>query len=215
MDAFEDCVGKGRLKKIEPDAELVARELGTAQEELERAQSCWASGRWGDVVTQSYFAMSRCARAAIRSRGYRDTNLYGLCVGLQKLCIEPGELPPAVVKQIREAKDIKDAVYEGHRSSPHDAKRLFQWAHGLAKAVFEQLALPGFDAGALASGLPEPTQKNRQPSSEDDTPEEDRQPANVSNRSSIHATFRSQRRPPQSNRHGRPLREGWQSTFHR
>ena len=33
MDPFEDCLAKGRLKKIEPDAERVARELDTAREE--------------------------------------------------------------------------------------------------------------------------------------------------------------------------------------
>ena len=113
MRAFDDCVAKGRLKAMEPDAERVATELQTALGELERARACFVSGNWDETITQAYFSMYRCARAAINARGYRDTNVYGLGVGLQHLFLEPEELPLAFLKQLREAKDYKDAVYGG------------------------------------------------------------------------------------------------------
>lgn len=155
VDPFEDCLAKGRLKKIEPDAERVAAELATAKEELERARACYIGGNWDEAATQAYFAMYRCARAAINSRGYRDTNLYGLCVGLQRLFVEPEDLPESVVKQIREAKDIKDAVYDGHRASPQGARNLLQWAQTFAKGVFSRISLPGFDPDSIDTGMPE------------------------------------------------------------
>jgi len=155
MNAFERCLAKGRLKKIEPDAERVAAELEKAREELSRARQCYAKGRWDDGVTQAYFAMSRCARAAINSQGYRDTNLYGLLAGLEELFVNPEKLPRAVLKQIRDAKDLKDSVYSGHRASIREARRLLLWAQDLARGVFGILALPGFDADRLETGLPE------------------------------------------------------------
>jgi uncharacterized protein (UPF0332 family) len=161
MAAFEDCLAKGRLKKIEPDIEKVAHELATAKEELERARSSIASGNWNDTAMQSYFAMTRCARAAINARGYRDTNLYGLEVGLKRLFVETGELPDTIGKQIRDAKDVKDAVYNGRRATPDEARRLLGWMQTFAKAVFARLALPGFDAEEVPTNIPEPVDPQR------------------------------------------------------
>ncbi len=161
MNPFDDCVAKGRLKKVEPDIERVARELATAQDELQRARTSFAANRWDETVTQSYFAMSRCARAAINARGYRDTNLYGLCVGLQALFVDKGDLPENTVKQIREAKDLKDLVYAGGRVSPDKARRALAWLLVLAKAIFTQLALPGFDGDAIETTLPAPPDPGR------------------------------------------------------
>ena len=161
MDPFEDCIKKGRLKAMEPNAERVAKELDTAKDELERARACYIGGNWDETATQAYFAMFRCARAAINSRGYRDTNLYALCVALQKLYLDNDELDGGTVKHLREAKDIKDAVYGGHRAPEHSARNLLQWAQSLAKAMFERLSLPGFDASEIDLALPEPPDPGR------------------------------------------------------
>ena len=156
MAAFDDCLTKGRLKKIDPDVELIARELGTAKEELERARLSCASGNWNDTAMQSYFVLTRCARAAVNARGYKDTNLYGLQIALEHLFIEPGELDKAITKQIRDAKDVKDAVYSGRRSSPYESKQMLMWAQKFAKFVFGRLALPGFDGEQVPTNIPEP-----------------------------------------------------------
>lgn len=156
MKAFENCLARGRLKAIEPDAERVGRELEKAREELERARAAFLRKNWDETVTQAYFAMSRCARAAINSRGYRDTNLYGLLIGIEHLFVETDEFPRPVIKQIRDAKDAKDAVYNGHRASAHAARNALQWSLLLAKEVFTRLSLPGFDVEEMSTALPEP-----------------------------------------------------------
>lgn len=155
MDVFQDCLTKGRIKQIEPDVNLAAKELDTAREELQRARAGYAAGRWDEAVTQGYFALHRCARAAIASRGYKDTNLYGLLIALEHLFIEPGLLPPATTKQIRQAKDIKDSVYDSRRATFYEARQVLQWALEMAKAIFTRLALPGFDGASIDTDLPE------------------------------------------------------------
>ncbi len=161
MDPFEDCVAKGRLKPIEPDAERVATELNRALEELERARACYVSGNWDETAMQAYFSMYRCARAAINARGYRDTNLYGLCVGLERLFLEKEDLPAEIVKQLREAKDIKDAVYNGHRATPHHARNLLLWCQRFAKIIFTRIRLPGFEDVVIETELPQPPDPSR------------------------------------------------------
>ncbi|MFH1144137.1 MAG: hypothetical protein V1774_06305 [Candidatus Eisenbacteria bacterium] len=171
MDVFADCLKKGRLKQVEPDIEGAARELETCKGELERARQAYGQGRWEDVITQAYFAMHRCARAAINSRGYRDTNLYGLLAGIDKLFVEPGQLPQGTAKRISEAKDIKDSVYNGGRAGGREAKNMLILALELAKSVFGLLKLPGFDSEAIDTNLPERVDPQRgRPARSEDSP---------------------------------------------
>jgi uncharacterized protein (UPF0332 family) len=167
INIFEDCLKKGRLKKIEPDIERAAKELETAKGEIERGRQAYVHGRWEDVVTQSYFAMHRCARAAINSRGYRDTNLYGLLAGLEHLFVESGQLPKGTGKRISEAKDLKDTVYNGGRASIREARPMLLLAQNLVKATFEMLKLPGFESESIEVGIPErpDPQRSGQPAS--------------------------------------------------
>jgi uncharacterized protein (UPF0332 family) len=160
MDPFQDCINKGRVKQIEPDVNLAAKELETAREELQRARAGFSAGRWDETVTQGYFALHRCARAAIASHGYKDTNLYGLLVALEHLFVTPGLLPPATTRQIRQAKDVKDSVYDNRRATFHEARQVLQWSQDLAKAIFIRLALPGLDGALIDTTLPEAPARN-------------------------------------------------------
>jgi uncharacterized protein (UPF0332 family) len=161
VDPFDQCVARGRLKPAEPDAERIAAELQTALAELERARACFVSGNWDETATQAYFAMYRSARAAIHARGYVDTNLFGLCVGLERLFIVPEGLSLAMVRQLREAKDVKDAVYAGHRATSHQARAMLLWSQSLAKMVISRVRLPGFDPDSIDDSLPEPPDPGR------------------------------------------------------
>lgn len=177
MDVFEDCIKKGRLKQTEPDIESAARELETAKGELERARQAYVQGRWEDVITQSYFAVHRCARAAINSRGYRDTNLYGLLAGIDRLFVEGHQLPEGTSKRISEAKDIKDSVYNGGRAGAREARTLLIFALELGKAVFGLLKLPGFESETIDTTLPErPDPQRSRPVRDEGFPRPDASP---------------------------------------
>lgn len=169
MNAFDDCVKKGRLKTIETDAERVAQELSTAQDEVEQGRAYFEKGNWGGVAVQSYFAMSHCARGALASQGFRDTNFYALCVGIEHLFVESGDLQPDTVKQIRTAKEIKDGVYNRRKVSPVEARRMLAWALEFVHDIFTRLALPGFEAEKIDQNLPEEN-FNRADRDDDDWP---------------------------------------------
>lgn len=165
MDRFEDCLEKGRLKRAEPTAEFVGDSIRRALEELARGRSRYAGGAWDDALLQGFFAAYRAAQAALRARGYRDTNLYGLCIGLQNLFVEPGNLDAGSVDRLREAKDQKDLVYEGGvRATPQEAHDMVLWAATFIRRILEILAIPEFDPAKVEVELPPPRQRKSPPS---------------------------------------------------
>ncbi|MFH1143799.1 MAG: hypothetical protein V1774_04575 [Candidatus Eisenbacteria bacterium] len=173
MDRFADCIAKGRLKKIEPDPEKVAGELRSAVGELERSRARFRGGIWDEATTLAYFALYRASRAALLSKGFMDTNLYGLCTGLEQLLIAPGELPSEVVVQLREGKSIKDSVYSGGRSSRSEAQQMLGWALPVVRRVLTLLSLPDLDPSKVDPELPEPRVRphgDRRPPEEDPSP---------------------------------------------
>jgi uncharacterized protein (UPF0332 family) len=164
LDRFEDCLKKGRLKPAESTPELLGDAIRGALAELDRGRSRHASGAWDDALTQGFFAAYRAAQAALRARGYRDTNMYGLCAGLQHLFVEPGLLSAESVDQLREAKDQKDLVYEdGLRATPQEAHDMVLWAAIFIRRVLEILAIPEFDPGKVEVSLPPPRQRRSPP----------------------------------------------------
>jgi len=161
LDPFQDCLKKGRLREIQPDPQLVDTELRAAQAELDRARTRYASGAWADVILQSYFGVYRAAQAALRARGYRDTNLFALTSALQRLYLDEKQLPDDTVRWLRDAKEIKDLVYEGGRGSQYEAQSMLAWALSFTRAVFGLLARPDFPPQAINPSLP--TVRERRP----------------------------------------------------
>jgi uncharacterized protein (UPF0332 family) len=164
LDRFEDCLKKGRLKPLEATPQLVGDDIRRALAELERGRSRHASGAWDDALTQGFFAAYRSAQAAIHSRGYRDTNMYGLCAGLQHLFVEPGLLTAESIELLREAKDQKDLVYEGGvRAGAQEAHDMIVWAAAFVRRILEILAIPEFDPAKVEVALPPSRQRKSPP----------------------------------------------------
>jgi len=164
LDRFEDCLKKGRLKPTEATAQLVSETIRSALAELERGRSRHAAGAYDDALTQGFFAAYRSAQAALRSRGYRDTNMYGLCAGLQHLFVEPGLLIAESVARLSQAKDMKDLVYEGGvRATVQEAHDMVLWAAAFVRRILEILAIPEFDPGKIEVSLPPPRQRRPPP----------------------------------------------------
>lgn len=103
--------------------------------------------------------MYRACQAALLSRGFTNTNLYGLCVGLDALFAQPDHLPVDIAKRIREAKTAKDAAYEWGHSSAADARRVLGWTVEGVREILKTLAVPGVDWTLVEPDLPEPRQK--------------------------------------------------------
>jgi uncharacterized protein (UPF0332 family) len=155
LDLFEDCLRKGRLKRIDPDSQVLEQEARTTLRELERCRQRLACGAWDDALTQAYFAYYHAAHTLLLAQGYADTNVFGLCAGLMRLLVEPGRLPAEAVTRLREAKDQKDILYEGGlRASADEARDMAIAAVAFVRQVLTMLALPGFPPDGVPTSLP-------------------------------------------------------------
>lgn len=163
MNRFEDCLRKGRLKKVEASAENVTEEMRVALQELERSRVRLSNGAWNESLIQGYFAAYRAARAVLLAQGYRDTNLYGLRAGLDHFLVEPQRLAAEEVQRLNDAKDQKDLVYAGDaRASVDEAREMVLWASRFVRQMAVLLALPGIDAERIETTLPAPRNHNQQ-----------------------------------------------------
>jgi uncharacterized protein (UPF0332 family) len=143
LDAFEACIRNGRLKPFEATTDGLIKEMTTSIDEIKRAFSFYRDGRYEDAVVQAYFSMYRSAKSLLLAGGYRDSNLYSLVAGVEKLYAEPGALDKGLLDLLKEAKDQKDLVHEGARSSKKEARRILEGAGRLMVRACELLAIPG------------------------------------------------------------------------
>ena len=150
MDRFADCLSKGRLKKVEVDPQWIARELRSALLELERAHRGRDKAHWEEAATQGYFSLYRAAHAALLSKGYLDLNIYGLCVGIEHLFVEAGQLPSEIVIHLRDGKDIKDTVYSRQKSTSPEVEQVLEWAVSGVARIVALLAATGIDVPQIA-----------------------------------------------------------------
>ncbi len=151
MDAFEACIRNGRLKPVETPEETLVKEITTALAELDKARSCFRDGRFEETIVQSYFAMYRSSKSLLLSGGYRDTNLYSLVAGVNRLFVTPGAVAPDLIELLKIAKDQKDLVQEGARCGRKDTRVILDAAERLVSRAVELLSLPGIAPPGEAS----------------------------------------------------------------
>ena len=160
MDAFDGCIRNGRLKRAEPDSDKTEKEIQTAISELGRARACYAEGNYEECVVQSYFAMNRLLRVLLVQAGYRDTNLYSLVAGIDRLYVQDGKMESSLLEILKLAKDQKDLVQEGARCGRKETRLILAGADEAMEIVREQLELgeiPELDAPPDEGGRNEET----------------------------------------------------------
>lgn len=141
MDAFDSCLRNGRLKRVDPDPDKIDKEVQTAISELGRARDCFYDGDFEECIVQAYFAMNRTLRVMLLHKGYRDTNLYSLIAGLERLYVDPGEMDHHLLEILKLAKDQKDLVQEGARSGRKETRLILGGAEDAMAHVRELLDL--------------------------------------------------------------------------
>jgi uncharacterized protein (UPF0332 family) len=141
VDAFDSCLRNGRLKRVESDPEKVEKEVRTAISELSRSRGCYADGNYEECVIQSYFAMNRILRVLLQRVGYRDTNLYSLVAGLERLYVQEGRMEKHVLEILKLAKDQKDLVQEGARCGRKETRLILSGAEETMEVAREELEL--------------------------------------------------------------------------
>lgn len=143
MDAFDSCLRNGRLKRVDPDPEKEEKEVLPAIQELKRARESFADGNYEESVVQAYFSMSRIFRVLLLRSGYRDTNLYSLLAGVDRLFVEPGQMERHLLEILKLAKDQKDLVQEGARCGRKETRLILAGAEEAMETAREVLELGG------------------------------------------------------------------------
>ncbi len=146
MDAFDSCLRNGRLKKAEPDPDKIEKEVETAVSELSRARGCFVDGNYEECVVQSYFAMNRNLRVMLLQAGYRDTNLYSLVAGLDRLYVQTARMEAHLLEILKLAKDQKDLVQEGARCGRKETRLILGGAEEAMGLVRDMLGLDDIPA---------------------------------------------------------------------
>jgi uncharacterized protein (UPF0332 family) len=158
VDAFDSCLRNGRLKRVEPDPEKIQKEVQTAVAELSRARGCFVDSNFEECVVQSYFAMNRTLRVMLSQAGFRDTNLYSLVAGLDRLYVQPGRMESNLLEILKLAKDQKDLVQEGARCGRKETRLILAGAEeamDLLRDLLQLDEIPALDAQPLEPEEPE------------------------------------------------------------
>lgn len=110
---FEECLKKGKLKKISGAKKLCEKELRVAGCDLEAAQGGINNKQWKWSTIQAYYSMFHAARALLFSAGYREKSHHCLRVALEVLFVNTGKIPEKFVDAFQTAKTMREnADYE-------------------------------------------------------------------------------------------------------
>jgi len=131
---------------VEPDAERIGKEVQTAVAELSRARTCFVDCNYEECVVQSYFAMNRTLRVMLYQSGFRDTNLYSLVAGLDRLYVQTGRMESNLLEILKLAKDQKDLVQEGARCGRKETRLILSGAEEAMDLLRDLLQLDDIPA---------------------------------------------------------------------
>ena len=70
--SYEDCVGRGFLRKIPPSKDKAHRSIEKAQKWLEEAKKTFESKAYNSAVSAAYLTMFHAARSMLFQDGWRE-----------------------------------------------------------------------------------------------------------------------------------------------
>ena len=112
--AYQDCLRRGKVRPFSRGRSLVAKELESAEADLNRAEATLRENDFKWATIQLYYSMFHAARALIYSRNPREQSHYCLIEAVRALFVESGRLPVSLIEDFREAKILReDADYYG------------------------------------------------------------------------------------------------------
>jgi uncharacterized protein (UPF0332 family) len=111
---FEECLDRGKIVRIAPDAALVGKELREAESDLLAAEHSFADHNEKWAIIQGYYSMFHSLRSMIFSRGYREKSHRCLKYAVEALLIDSGCLGPEVLEQFSYAMDVREGADYGN-----------------------------------------------------------------------------------------------------
>ena len=107
MNEFNRCLEQGRIVKIQPEKEMIDKEIESARYDLQSAQESLLKedAKWASV--QAYYSMFHSAKALVLKKGYREKSHYCLIIALRELYVKTGELEKEFVDDIETCMDVR------------------------------------------------------------------------------------------------------------
>ena len=123
-----------------PSPARVAKELGSAEYDLRRAEESLERGDFKWASVQAYYAMFHAAKALVLSKGYREKGHYCLLVALRELFVRTGELDASIGDDLELCMDIRHEADYGLVFSGESAALAVRSARRTVEAARTALA---------------------------------------------------------------------------
>ena len=108
---IEECLREGYLKKIQPDKEMIKKEIAESEKDLKRAELSAEEQSFKWSIIQAYCSMFHAARSVLISQGLLERRHFAIEVVLQKL-VREGKLESYYLEDFKAAMSAReDADY--------------------------------------------------------------------------------------------------------
>lgn len=100
MNDFERCIKERRIIKINPSNEMIQKEIGSAEYDLERARNSLEEEDFKWAAVQSYYSMFHAAKALVLKKGYREKSHFCLVIAFRELYVNEDTLNAEMVENL-------------------------------------------------------------------------------------------------------------------
>ena len=138
---FEKMLKERWIIKGKITQEMIAKELKSAEYDLNKARLSYNEGDFKWAIVQAYYAMFHEIRALVYRKGYREKSHYALKIAFRELFVDAGVLERKYYKYFEDAMDLRESADYLSEYSEGGAKEAVENAGellGKIKSVFER-----------------------------------------------------------------------------
>lgn len=132
---FEQCLEKGKIVEIERDPELIAKELGEAQHDLETSARSLEESDYKWAIVQGYYSMFHSFRALLFSSGYREKSHICLKHAMEALFVDKGLLDRVFLEDFDFAMKTREGADYGYVYNEGSAREITASAGKILKVA--------------------------------------------------------------------------------
>ncbi|KCZ73222.1 hypothetical protein ANME2D_00282 [Candidatus Methanoperedens nitroreducens] len=126
---FEQCLGKGKVVKIERDHDLISKEINEAENDLKSSEMSMKEGNFKWAIIQAYYSMFHSFRALLFSKGYREKSHTCLKYAIESLFVDNGLLDNSLVQDFGYAMKMREGADYGYVYNEDSAQELINTAN--------------------------------------------------------------------------------------
>ena len=135
---LSDCIDKGFLVRIKPDAKLVEKELAESAYDLEKARKALNESDYKWSIVKAYYAMFHSARAILFQIGLMEKRHFAVAVALRHLN-KQGKLESRFVRSYEAAVSSREEADYHYTHSRQVAEETLALAEEFSERMRELL----------------------------------------------------------------------------